>query len=70
MSLSNIVKGWTSLLLTEMGFKEIPAHAVERANECNKCPLNNNNICDSCGCYLPAKTLVSGETCPLNKWQQ
>lgn len=65
-----IVEGWTNHLLIQLGFKSIPDHAKRRAEVCSGCDKNKKNICSECGCYIPAKTLVTGEYCPLDKWQQ
>jgi hypothetical protein len=66
----NILEGWTKHILNEFGLTEVPQFAQYRMSECNKCEWKNNDMCKACGCYLPAKTLVKSENCPLNKWQQ
>jgi hypothetical protein len=27
------------------------------------------NFCSVCGCWMPLKTLMPGETCPKSKWE-
>ena len=43
-----------------------------RMNVCFMCDVHHNNWCikdrGGCGCYLPAKTTVESEKCPINKW--
>jgi len=35
---------------------------------CDGCPFNNENYCEQCGCYIPAKTRILTESCPQEKW--
>ncbi len=43
-----------------------------RMRICQACNIHHNNWCitkrGGCGCYLPAKTKVKEEKCPINKW--
>ena len=74
----NLVKGEFDLLSPEL-----KSLAKARSTICSTCPANINNSCSKevtltdlitkkpvtgCGCYLPAKVLVTDETCPANKW--
>jgi hypothetical protein len=62
-----------------MGFTEPPPYAGPRLEECNKCekrgpnPFNEEDKeekwCRQCTCYIPAKTLVKAEFCPIFKWR-
>jgi hypothetical protein len=79
VNLSNIIEGFSKHLLNEMGFTEVPEYAQARLDECNKCekrvsnPYNEEDKemkwCGQCGCFLPAKTLVKSEFCPIYKWR-
>ena len=35
---------------------------------CRSCPLNNGNFCEGCTCYIPSKTALIDERCPIGKW--
>lgn len=37
---------------------------------CKNCPLFNEELetCESCGCYMPAKTKLLNAECPEGKW--
>lgn len=37
---------------------------------CTVCDKFNSTFktCKECGCFMPAKTLVPGSRCPLDKW--
>lgn len=37
---------------------------------CNLCPnkIKLTNTCRECGCFLPAKTRVKDEQCPIDLW--
>lgn len=45
---------------------QIP-ESERRMQICNKCPHNDDNWCDICGCYLPSKTRVEDEICHDNR---
>lgn len=70
MSLSSIIKGWSNHILNEFGFTEAPEYSKERLSICNGCDKRKNDICSTCGCYVPAKVLVKEEKCPNSLWQQ
>lgn len=42
----------------------------QRINICKECDqfIKITSQCKMCGCYMPAKTALSGSTCPLRKW--
>ena len=43
--------------------------AKERARICDGCQFKSRlNICNECGCFLPAKVKYRLSTCPRNKW--
>lgn len=51
--------------------KYIATHMIHtaRIQTCEKCDcMNKLKICTECGCFLPAKTLLKSEQCPLGKW--
>jgi hypothetical protein len=66
----NIIEGWSKYLLNEFKITEPSKLSIDRLDICNNCDSRSNDMCKECGCYIPAKTLVKNEHCPLNKWQQ
>lgn len=41
----------------------------KRAEICKVCPsLNSYNFCIHCNCFMPAKTYLKKQECPLKKW--
>ena len=47
----------------------------ERFNTCKSCPafIEDSKRCSECGCFMEAKTWVSGDKdflCPLKKWDR
>jgi hypothetical protein len=42
----------------------------QRLSICNKCEDFNKKLktCKNCGCYMPAKTMFAGSSCPSEKW--
>ena len=40
----------------------------ERRVICNNCERRMGILCRECGCIIMAKTAMSGEKCPLDKW--
>lgn len=65
----NIIEGWSKKVLIDFGFSTPPEFAIERMNVCNSCDKNVKQVCQLCGCYLQAKTLVKEEKCDINKWE-
>ena len=63
--LSQIIEGWSNHIFDNPEVKKL---AEARANICATCPENKSNICNKCGCYLPAKTKSPQATCPIEKW--
>jgi predicted Zn-ribbon and HTH transcriptional regulator len=39
---------------------------------CGRCVhlIPNINVCKKCGCFMPAKTRLSGARCPIGKWEK
>jgi hypothetical protein len=42
---------------------------AERMKSCLFCDRFVENVCMECGCFLPLKTRMLTEKCPLNKWK-
>ena len=42
----------------------------ERMEICKDCPkyLKIIKVCRECACFLPLKTKIENQVCPLNKW--
>ena len=42
----------------------------ERTEICRSCEKYNEfeNMCNECGCYIPAKAKIILDSCPLSKW--
>ena len=40
----------------------------ERRAICNSCESRMGIMCKECGCLIRAKTAMSGQKCPLDKW--
>ena len=41
---------------------------ADRRMICAECPLNDNGICNGCGCLISAKVAMRLEQCPAKKW--
>ena len=63
--LSQIIEGWSNHIFDNPEVKQL---AEARAKICASCPENKSNICNSCGCYIPAKVKAPQATCPKDKW--
>ena len=44
----------------------------KRISICASCPhlMPKLNVCKKCGCFMPAKTRLSGARCPIGKWEK
>jgi len=42
----------------------------KRISICHDCKYYDklHDKCDKCGCYIRAKSIMSTEICPINKW--
>jgi hypothetical protein len=40
----------------------------ENMKTCESCDKISGSLCNVCSCYLPFKTLIVGQKCPLDKW--
>ena len=49
---------------------EIKLTPKEKLAICKQCEKFNDTIkvCGVCLCFMPAKTRLPGQSCPLNKW--
>ena len=64
--LNEIYRGWKNYIIPNPRVEEI---AKKRARICVNCSkITKKNICNVCGCYIPAKTRSEKSRCPLNKW--
>jgi|TARA_A100000164_G_C21687279_1_gene667245 hypothetical protein len=43
---------------------------VDRLSICNDCPnlIKAVQVCKICGCFMPAKVWLMGESCPDDRW--
>lgn len=50
----------------------LPEYAQKRLEICNACELfrHTTKTCGSCGCFMPAKTVMKTADCPENKWEK
>jgi hypothetical protein len=63
--LKDILDGWYNVVWPS---EAIEKEAERRAVICSQCPMNQDNKCKKCGCYLVAKLRSTNSKCPLNKW--
>ena len=63
----HIIEGWW-LYITQS--KEAAKLVKARKPICDGCEFKNKrlNVCNDCGCFLPAKQRVSDANCPQHKW--
>lgn len=40
----------------------------ERYDICKACEFLKADFCKKCGCFMPIKTYMPGQRCPLKKW--
>ena len=53
--------GWDTL--------STPAETEDRLDICNRCEeLTEDRQCRVCTCFVDAKTMLTTEKCPKNKW--
>ncbi len=65
--LSAIIRGWYYYLTASSKNKKLSS---ERTAICNNCQhrYKRLNLCNACGCFLPAKTRVEDAQCPHEYW--
>lgn len=70
-SLGNMAKGFveTTVKLVKNGTLS-QSERDARYNKCLQCPsfIRSSKRCSECGCFMEAKTWISGAVCPLAKW--
>lgn len=40
----------------------------ERYSICQSCEYFKMDFCKFCGCYMPVKTYMPSQSCPVKKW--
>jgi recombinational DNA repair protein RecR len=64
--LQEIFEGWKNFTFQN---PRIEQDAKKRIKICTDCPmLNSRNICQLCGCYMPAKVRSPKSHCLIKKW--
>lgn len=64
MKALQIIKAWGLLALHEMQALEEDPEGARRLAICTQCPhLTKAKTCSLCGCFMPAKVLLSGAKC-------
>ena len=50
--------------------KQALEQGQRRMDICRSCNRFNNTtkLCKECGCFMPAKTKLPNEACPIGKW--
>jgi hypothetical protein len=65
-SIKQIYEGYKNLIWKKEYVEE---HAASREFVCSRCyNYTEHRFCDSCGCYVPAKSRCLDCDCPLGKW--
>jgi hypothetical protein len=67
IAIKHIFWGWWLLLSSNAKADHLNS---KRLPHCQSCPIRNKflNVCNDCGCFLPAKRRVQDEACPQGKW--
>lgn len=61
--------GAVKLAKAELGIGMAEAETIARRRAaCEACSSWDHGKCSSCGCYTWAKTRLTRERCPLDKW--
>ena len=57
-------------MLFQSQVKQALQKGRQRMDICRSCDRLNNitKTCKECGCFMPAKTKIPGEACPIGKW--
>ena len=61
--------GWDivpEISVVKLATKEERAERVEICKNCEK--LSSLQMCSICHCFMPLKTYMKSQKCPLNKW--
>ena len=69
-SLASTAKKASSSIASGKKITSTAELAQKRLDICNKCPSLDHKYdrCMECGCFVKAKTRLSFEDCPLDKW--
>jgi len=54
----------------EIELAAIQQTVATRLALCNECPslVKAVQVCKECGCFMPAKVWITGQSCPIGKW--
>ena len=54
----------------EIELAAIQQTVATRLAMCNECPslVKAVQVCKECGCFMPAKVWITGQSCPIGKW--
>lgn len=50
--------------------EELENFALHRIKICRECDRYKAFFCKECGCFMPAKTRMKNQRCPLGKWKE
>lgn len=72
-SLKQALEGWGMVIRIKLGKLKLSEKEQSLVNSrlviCHNCDKRiKGNICGECGCYIPAKILVTKQKCKLGKW--
>ena len=86
MNCGKLVKGCKGLAMAALGIgRAEPEIIAQRRDACRTCDRATRNPspryvaamglttlsrCQECGCFIAAKSMIAGETCPLGKWPE
>lgn len=63
------LQGWEFNNSISDDLKVDPETRIERINICTDCEyLSKIKTCKRCGCFMPLKTWLKDDICPINKW--
>lgn len=65
--LTEIYAGWKNYVFPNEQVEKEAKRRMEICVDCFKFKTNNN-FCQACGCYMPAKVRSLKSRCPLRKW--
>jgi len=65
---NEIINGWKNLIIKDDSIEEIAKKRIEICVDCEH--LTKRDICDICGCYMPAKVRSIKSKCSdkPSKW--
>lgn len=71
----HILEGFNNLLkdkflILEEDIVELSNKRMDVCKECKPYFIKMTSRCGKCGCYLPAKTKVTSEQCPIKRWKK